>query len=382
MSHSASRTILIDMRASLGAPTGVGAVARGLARTLPARDAGSRYLLFSSSRTHRLTADGYAAGNVQVVDRRIPHRLLCTLWDKARFPGIERLAGRCDIVHSLEPLPLPTVRAKTVAMVHDLFFLAHPELTDPAQTEHLRRRIRTHLPRADHVVTGSEHVRQLAIAELRLDAARVSVVPYGLLPGQFVPSTTDERQELRSRLRLPPGFILVVGTIEPRKNQGALIRAFAKLREAKRHNGAKVILCGKRGHLHYTQEKAVADANITTEVRILDYLNDLEVKSLVSLARLVVVPSLDEGFSLPLIEAMAQGTPVCASRRGAIPEVAGDAALLFDPDDQEEMIEVLGRALNDDATRKSLVEKGLARASQFTWERSADRMLAVYEKLA
>src|SRR5688500_4346391 len=131
--NPAPRTILIDMRSSLGAPTGVGAVARGLARTLPARDPGSQYVLFSNSRSQRLVADGYAAPHVRIVDRRLPLRLLAALWDLTRLPRMEHLAGRCDIVPSLEPLPLPVSRARTVAMVHDLFFLHHPELTDPAQ---------------------------------------------------------------------------------------------------------------------------------------------------------------------------------------------------------------------------------------------------------
>ena len=376
-----TRTVVMDMRPALKHPTGVGAVARGLARGLADADPQGRYILFSSSRKDRFSLNGLEGSNVELVDRRIPSKALAWGWNKLAMPRIEWLTGRCDIAHSMEPLPLPTSRARTIATVHDLFFLRHPELCSPEQTEHLRARIHQELPRADRVVTVSDHVRDQVLEEFKLPPERVVTVHNGLSPEKLSPATQEERQELRSRLRLPPGFILVVGTIEPRKNQGGLIRAFAELRKSKRHNGARVILCGRRNHLYHTQEKAVADCNITTEVRILDYLNDTEVRALVSLSRLVVVPSLDEGFSLPLIEAMAQGVPVAASRRGAIPEVAGDAALLFDPDDQEEMVEALALALSDEATRARLEQKGPERAAQFTWEAAARKMLTVYDGL-
>ena len=377
-----SRTILLDMRPSIVRPTGVGTVARELCRALVRHAPESRFVLFASSRRDRLPAADYAAANVTIADRRMPNRAMALLWGRLRWPPVEVLAGRCDVAHSFEPVPLPTRRAKTVATVYDLFFMTRPDLTDPDQTEHLRRLMPALLPTADRVITASEQVRRQLLEALPLDPLRVVAIPLGLRPDQRDPATQEERRELRSRLRLPPNFVLCVGTIEPRKNQGGLIRAFARLRDQKRHNGARIILAGRRGHMSETQEKAVADCNITTEVRILDYMTDAEIKTLHALARVVVVPSLDEGFSLPLLEAMAQGTPVAASRRGAIPEVAGDAALLFDPDDIDEMVEVMARALTDEDERARLSSQGPERAAAFTWDAAAQRLLAVYAGLA
>lgn len=373
-------TILLDMRATLLRPTGVGKVARELAAAMARQAPEQAFTYWSNSRRDRLPAAGLPA-NVRVADTRVPHRLLDACWRRLRWPPVESLAGPCDVAHAFEPLPLPARRARTVATVHDLFFLHHPELTDPAETAHLAAGVRRLLPRADRVVAVSEHVRQQAIAELALEPARVVTVPNGLRPDQHAAPTGEERSELRKRLRLPNSFLLYVGTIEHRKNLAALVRALQRLRERRRHDGAKLLVAGRRGFGWKEQEHAIARANITTEVRILDYLADADIKILMALARLVVVPSLDEGFSLPLVEAMALGTPVAASRRGAIPEVAGDAAVLFDPDDAEEMDAAIDAGLNDEATRTRLAAAGPARARAFSWEASAAAVLGMYREL-
>lgn len=370
------------MRPTVVRPTGVGVAAADLTRALVARDPESSYVLFANSRKDRFPADGWQGPNVRIVDRRIPNRILTTLWAKASWPPMEKLCGPCDVVHAHGPLPLPVTRARTIATVYDLFFYHHPELTDPVATAPLVAGMKKLLPRADRIVTASETVRGQIVADFGIDPARVACIPLGLRPEQLAEADADHRHELRKRLRLPSSFILFVGTLEPRKNAGGLIRAFAELRKQKRHDGTRLLIAGQRGFRYEASEKAIADCNITTEVRILDYLEARDVKALISLSRMVVVPSLDEGFGLPMLEAMAQGTVVAASRRGALPEVAADAALLFDPDDMGQFTDAMAAGLQNDTRRSELVARGRERCKQFTWDAAAERMLSLYAALA
>ncbi len=369
------------MRSAVVRPTGVGCVARDLALALCRAESDFKFRLFACSRRDRLPVSEYVDAGADIRDRRLPSRLVTWSFDRLNFPSVEALAGRCAIAHSFEPSPLPTRHARTVATVHDLFHVRHPEKTDPRVTGHLVRAFQTRLLLADRIVTVSDHVRAELLDVLPVEPGKVVTVHHGLRDDQRRQPTAEKRQELRQRLHLPSRFLLFVGTIEPRKNVCGLVRAFASLVRRGRNDGCYLVIAGGRGYLHEEELRAIAKEGVASTVRLFDYLEMGAVKVLMSLARGLVIPSLDEGFGLPLLEGLALGIPVATSDRGALPEVAGGAALHFAADDTERMADGLERLISDPALREELKRKGPIRAAQFRWETAAKKMLDLYRDL-
>ncbi|MGH8596908.1 MAG: glycosyltransferase family 4 protein, partial [Gammaproteobacteria bacterium] len=186
--------------------------------------------------------------------------------------------------------------------------------------------------------------------------------------------------ELRRRIGLPDvPFILFVGGADPRKNHRTLVRAFAK--RADELKGCRLVLIGDQTHRFGNMAETIAQCGVEGRVICPGRLTIEDITRMYSHADLFVFPSLYEGFGMPVIEAMACGAPVVTSNRTALPEVAGGAALLVNPDDDEELAEAMVNILRDASLRESLRAKGFERAKQFTWERAARQTLAVYKEL-
>jgi glycosyltransferase involved in cell wall biosynthesis len=187
-------------------------------------------------------------------------------------------------------------------------------------------------------------------------------------------------EHVRDRYRLPDGpFILSVGTVQPRKNYGRLIESLARLRET--HPDLGLVIVGGRGWLEDPIYAALDAHGLRKAVVFTGFADDADLPALYSLARAVALPSLYEGFGLPVLEAMACGTPVVTSNVSSLPEVAGDAALLINPLDVDALTSALDRLLTDESLRGTLRERGFARAAAFTWERAAKQLLGVYSQM-
>jgi alpha-1,3-rhamnosyl/mannosyltransferase len=302
-----------------------------------------------------------------MVDSRVPVRALNLLWHRAGWPPVERFAGEIDVVHAAHPLLIPSRRAAQVVTVHDLYFLDAP---DAGAASEVRRDYPAlagpHTRRADAVVAVTEHVRRQVIERLGVPAARVHVA------GSGAPAW----RTLGRGPHLPPdGAILCFGTLEPRKNIGALLDAYARLL-GRRRPVPPLVLAGRAARGSEGWLARLAQPPLAGHVTHLGYVADRE-RTYAS-ARLLVVPSLDEGFSLPALEAMAAGIPVVATNRGALPEVVGDAAALVDPTDVEALAAAIERALDDGAWAERAARAGLARATRFTWAASAARLHDAY----
>jgi len=183
--------------------------------------------------------------------------------------------------------------------------------------------------------------------------------------------------DLRSRYALDGSFLLAVGTVQPRKNYIRLVEAFRQLDRA----NLTLVIAGGRGWLDDPLYERIAALGLENRVRMLGFVPDKDLPALYSAARVFAFPSLYEGFGLPILEAMACGTPVVTSRASSMPEVAGDAALLVDPLDTDALAEALASALDDELLRSSLIEKGLERATVFTWEAAAHKLVDRFQRL-
>lgn len=356
--------ILLDYRPALRARTGVGEFIHELARALAANRPASRHdlCLLTSSWKDRPAA-GLAAEipGATIADRRIPVRLLSWLWNNAGWPPVETLAGTVDVAHAAGPLLLPARRAAQVITIHDLDFLHHPERTTAEMHRDFPRHIRDHARRADHIIVSSHYAAGEVTRALEVDADRVSVCSPG------APAWTAS--VAASRVRGGPGStVLFVGTLEPRKNTGGLLTAYRRLVESERV-APRLVIAGRVPDAA-AAALAALDARTRGHVDVLGYVPAEDKPRVYAQARMLVLPSFDEGFGLPVLEAMACGVPVVVSNCGSLPEVAGDAADPVDPDDAAGLAARM-IALLDETTASSATRRGLARAAQYSWRACA-----------
>jgi glycosyltransferase involved in cell wall biosynthesis len=295
-------------------------------------------------------------------------------------PALEIL-DRLDLFHSQYLAP-PWSVVPEVVTIHDVLFETHRELFEGAFSKRSVRLIRRSARRARIVLTVSEFSRKALVEVYRLPEERVLVTGNAADPERFRPMTPMEREtsDLRRRYRIEGPFLLSVGRLEPRKNLGRLIRAFGRVRE-RLDRGLVLALAGAEdfGSNEILEEARRLPAG---SVRFLGPVTDEELPSFYNLAEALAYPSLAEGFGLPVLEAMACGTPVLSSPRGALTEVGGEAVLWVDPEKEEEVASGLERILTDDALRKRLAHQGPLRAREFSWEETARRTVSAYRKAA
>lgn len=268
-----------------------------------------------------------------------------------------------------------------VVTVHDLWLERHPEYSPKlfGQGASSARTRRTAWL-AKKVITVSAFSAGDIADRYGLPRERIAVVPNGVSEAFHPLRDPAAFDKLRRRIGLPDGpFILFVGGADPRKNHRTLVRAFAQ--RIKELNEYRLVLAGDAVHRFGSMAKTIAQCGLEGRAVCPGRLPIEDMIRLYSHADLFVFPSLYEGFGMPVLEAMACGVPVITSNRTALPEVAGDAALLVDPENDEELGEAMIRVLYDASLRESLCKKGFERAKQFTWERAAKQTLDVYKEL-
>jgi glycosyltransferase involved in cell wall biosynthesis len=354
--------VLLDYRPALRARTGVGEYVHRTAIALVATaPPGHHVAVFSSSWKDRLVAP---APDITGRDVRIPVRALNWSWHRLGWPPVEWLAGAVDVAHSPTPLLLPTRRAAQVVTIHDLFFLDHPESTAAEIRRDYPALVAAHARQADLVVTVSGTVAAQITARLGVDPDRVAICHNGAPDWTPRPAVPED------------GPVICVGTLEPRKNIGGLLDAWALLVAG----GVRVplLLAGGAPPAAAPLLERLTRAPLAGLVRHVGYLEEGQRRSFYDRARLLVLPSLDEGFGLPAVEAMAAGVPVVASHRGALPEVCGDAAVYVDPDDPAAMAATIAEVLASPERLESLRQRGAERARQFSWTASARRLWQAY----
>ncbi len=365
--------ILVDYRPALRQRSGVGEYVHQLARALAARE-DDRVDAFTSSWKDRPAPVNVAdlGTSVRVVDRRIPVRWLNASWHRLGWPPVEWLTGRSyDVVHSPTPLLLPSKGAAGLITIHDLDFLAHPERTRAEMRHAYPALVARHAAAADGIIAVSEHVAEKASRLLRIDPERISVCPHGI--PRWAPAGRIEPGNRAGR------YILFLGTLEPRKNVDGLLAAYSDL-IGRRPDAPPLHLAGAAVSDARTWRGAIAHPPLLGRVDYRGYVSDGERQAVYAGARLLVLPSFDEGFGMPVVEAMSLGIPVVASTRGALPEVSGGAALLVDPEDLAGLSQAMERVLFDDELARRMGEDGLRRAARFTWPRTAELTRVAYER--
>jgi glycosyltransferase involved in cell wall biosynthesis len=359
-----------------GETGGMEVYARELIPELVAAAPGVRFTVFINRETARAREGPWLelmpAVTVPVNAR---NRIQWTLGEQLLLP---RLAARAkvDLMHSLGVTAPVWGRFRRVATVHDLTYLHHPETHEGIRARVLRVLVPLAVRRSDRLIPPSEFTRRDLIEILGTPAERIDVVPHSprtLRRGEPMPES-----ELRSRFALGDRrVVLSVSAKRPHKNLVALIGALALIPADRR---PVLVLPGYPTWYEGELRARARELGVADDVRLLGWLPDRELEGLWGLAELFVFPSLSEGFGLPPLEAMARGVPVVCSNAGSLPEVVGEAALLFDPRDEAAMAAALERLLSDESEARRLARAGKARVAEFTWERTAQLTLQSYAR--
>ena len=286
------------------------------------------------------------------------------------------MRARIDLMHSLASTAPLWGRFRRVVTVHDLTYARFPEAHAGIRDKGMRVLVPQAARRSDRVIADSQSTRDDLVQMLGIRAELIDVVPLGL--GSVRRATPIDERETRARFELGERRVLLsLSAKRPHKNLLALIGALARIPAPER---PVLVLAGYPTAHEAELRERTASVGLDADVRFPAWLSAEELEGLWALAEAFVFPSLYEGFGLPVLEAMARGVPVACSNASSLPEVAGDATLLFDPHDEPAITTALRRLLDDEALREQLRARGLDRVGEFTWQRTARLTLESYRR--
>jgi glycosyltransferase involved in cell wall biosynthesis len=369
--------VTIDARYVAATQSGVGIYTANLVEALAALDSDNLYTYIIREGQPTL----HVGENFRPWTTRISfeNHWVGDLWQNCYLPFRLR-ARQVDLFHGPAVfLPLAKLGFHTVVTIHDLVAFRFPETIPVKYGLYMRLMINLAVRSADRVIAASLQTRRDLVERLRVPAEKIAVIHEGL-DSSFEPVRDPARlAEVRRRYGLRAPYILFVGNLEPRKNLVRLIEAFGRLKE--RHTlPHQLVVAGKRGWLYRPIFETVERLGLREDVVFTGYAASDDLPALYAMADLFAFPSLYEGFGLPVLEAMACGTPVLTARTGSLPEVAGDAAWYVDPLDVEALADGMARILTDSGTRTDLVERGALQAKRFSWARTAAATLEIYRR--
>jgi glycosyltransferase involved in cell wall biosynthesis len=378
----------IDITSALTQGGGIGRYTRELLRALVNLDSNYHLTLFSARISSVLEENQQPLLNsltsFPAIDYRpaiLGERWLYRLWYRFRLPvPVQIFTGRLDLFHSPDfVLPPISGDIPTVLTVHDLSFIHFPETFPPALVDYLNRVVPWSVDRATHVLADSNSTKLDLEQQWEIPKEKITVLYSGVSRDYQPINDPIIQAEVRKTYDLGKApYLLSVGTIQPRKNFQMLIKAFAPIAERYPHN---LYIAGGKGWLEAEMMAEASRQGIRDRVRFLGFVADDHLPALYSEASLFLFPSLYEGFGLPVLEAMACGVPAIISKNSSLPEVGGNAALKLDPEMIEEWSEGIDRVLSNHILADQMTEDGFMQVQQFNWEKSARKLLTVYESL-
>ena len=337
------------------------------------------FVIFTAPQTDKGVLDGFRAG---FCDRF--HRVKSSLLRSGLLLPAGMVLEGIDIFHGFDQagIPLFFKKGKYVITIHDVIALTLPKAFSLKYRLVLKAALSSVRRQADVVIVPSEAVREEVVRHLKVNRERIVTIPYGC-EERFRPAGDSERFEaVKRKYGLPDRYVLFLGTLEPRKNVAMLLKAFSLLRAEKRDLDFKLVVAGERGWRSEVIFKMAEVLGLHDHVIFTGFVDEEDLPDLYRGALLFIYPSLCEGFGLPILEAMGCSVPVVASATSAMPEVAGDAAVLVDPHDPEALASAMVQILADAGLREDLRRRGRARARLFSWDVTARKTLEVYQALS
>ena len=371
--------IAIDYTPAYEQGAGIGRYVRDLVSALSDIDKSIEYRLFISGATKDKLPD-VLGSNFLWAPSRITPKWFARIWHRLKIPlPVEQFIGGIDLFHATDFVLPPTLPStKTLLTVHDLSFVRVPETASPSLKAYLDRVVPLSVQRANHILADSQATKDDLIELYNVPEHKITVLLTGV--DKRFKLTESGFSTIRSKYNLGERpYIFTIGTVQPRKNYVRVIEALAKLRE----NGHDInlVIAGGRGWLDDPIYETIKNTGMTEYVKLIGFADDEDVPTLYSHALCVAFPSLYEGFGYPVLEGMACGTPVVTSNVSSLPEVAGDAALMVNPYDVDEIAEAIHSLIIDERLRNTLIERGFEHIKHFTWEKSARQLRQIYTNL-
>jgi glycosyltransferase involved in cell wall biosynthesis len=356
---------------------GIGTYVRNLLRQLARQDATNEYVVFCREADWE-TIEELGPRFRPIVENARAY----SMWEQVALP-IDLRRESADLFHAPHYVLPPLTPCRSVVTIHDCIHLRFPQyLPSRLGYAYARAQMWSATHRASRVITVSEASKRDILRYFRVPESRIDVI-YNAIDDRFWQQPdAEEIARVRERYRLDQQFVLYAGNIKPHKNLERLIEAFHLLRQQAAMKDVQLLIIGDEISKYATLRRAVHRHKLHKHVRFFGFVSDQTLAALFRLAALFVFPSLYEGFGLPPLEAMASGTPVITSNVSSLPEVVGDAALLIDPYEPEAIAEAMQRVLEDPALAADLSRRGLARAREFSWERSIARVREIYAEVA
>jgi glycosyltransferase involved in cell wall biosynthesis len=372
-------TLYVDISAAVQQRAGLARYALDLTRALIAQH-GDEYGfgLFYNGSKHAVQLpglEGVPARSVRAGYK--PWRL--TVWAGQLLGlGFDRLLPDATLFHATEHLLLPLRNTPTVLTVHDLVYRLFPAYHKRLNYWFLNTAMPLFVRRASALITVSESSKRDLIRLYGVPADKITVV-YEAASAVFQPASTEQIAAAKAHYGLPERYLITLGTIEPRKNLLRLVSALRALRQ--QDPQLALVIVGRTGWLYQEFFQELEKLDDRRAVLLPGYVPDEELPAVLSGATALVLASLYEGFGLPILEAMACGTPVVCSNVSSMPELGGDAARYFDPQDTSQMADVIGGVLRDGNLRADMRQRGLEQAARFSWQRTARETLDVYRRV-
>jgi glycosyltransferase involved in cell wall biosynthesis len=372
--------IAIDVRTINNKQSGVGFYARYLVEALGKIDKKNPYFLITNNQKEESSRNFVA--NYQLLPTWFSNEnhVLGDLWENFFLP-FRLIWNQIDIFHGPAFLiPFLYVHKAAVVTVHDLVAYSYPHTIPIKYKYYMKMLIRAATMRADKIIVDSYSVKNELMERLRVPEDKIRVVPLGVSSNYHMVNDRNRINSVREKYGIKRDYIMQVGNIEPRKNLPRLFEAFKLLKE-KTNNSYQLVNVGKQGWLYKEIFEMINRYGLQEDIIFTKYVNEEDLVLLYNGAELFVYPSLYEGFGLPILEAMSCGTPVITSTVSSMPEVAGKAALLVDPLNSEEIAWTIYTVLTDTELKNRLRSSGLDRATHFSWEKTAQQTLEVYQEV-
>ncbi|MBI2363013.1 MAG: glycosyltransferase family 4 protein, partial [Elusimicrobia bacterium] len=360
---------------------GVSVYSKRMAALVSKMDPANEYFLFTYYFGRHADVEARVAPPPGAAYRRLharwPERLVRRAeWDWG-LPVLEGwLGAKGAALYHAHRIPV-TAKVPLVTTVYDLFTVVHPEWNSPWMIDLFERIVRPGLARVERIMAISTHTKRDLVERWGVPEERIETILWGVDRTLFRPLPAPDLAAVRSQYRLPERFLLLVGPFDPWCDPSPSIEALARL--PSHLSDVSLVLAGPRGSCYEDACRKAEALGVARRLRWLGHVPQSDLVSVYNLAQGLLFASRYEGFGLPVLEAMACGTPVVTSTTSALPEVAGGAALLCDPDSPEQLGAAMVSVLDDGAVRADLREKGLRRAAALPWEETARRTLAVYK---